>query len=71
MSQIVRLFANLDKHKPSLGDSVPNSPTGQRECKPRATDQRAILPMVGVRNGLIAGAAIWLAILAILAGMAS
>jgi hypothetical protein len=71
MSQIVKLVASSDKHKPSLGDSVPNSPTGQRECKRRATDDRAILPMVGIRNGLIASAAIWLAILVVLAGMAS
>jgi hypothetical protein len=37
----------------------------------RVSDGRAILPMVGIRNGLIAGACIWLAILTILAGMAS
>jgi hypothetical protein len=37
----------------------------------RVSDGRAVLPMVGIRNGLIAGACIWLAILTILAGMAS
>jgi hypothetical protein len=68
MSQIPRRFANSVGHKPAPRDSIPI--TGH-QCKRRATDQRAVLPMVGVRNGLIAGAAIWLAILTILAGMAS
>jgi hypothetical protein len=45
-------------------------PTSKPHAR-RVSDGRAVLPMVGVRNGLIAGAAIWLAILTILAGMAS
>jgi uncharacterized protein YcsI (UPF0317 family) len=47
------------------------SSSGSVHSKRRATDQRAVLPMVGVRNGLIAGACIWPPILTILAGMAS
>jgi hypothetical protein len=47
------------------------SEQAEGNSKRRASDGDALLPCVGVRNGLIAGAAIWLAILTILAGMAS
>jgi hypothetical protein len=51
-----------------FSEQVP--PTSKSHAR-RVSDGRAVLPMVGIRNGLIAGAAIWLAILTILAGMAS
>jgi hypothetical protein len=69
MSQIVKLFANLDKHKPSLGDSVPNSPSGQRECNRRARNPEPL--SAAAYNGILAGALIWCGILALLAWMAS
>jgi hypothetical protein len=74
MSQIQQRFASFGKHKPISGDFVPKSTKELGVSKVharRASDDRAILPAVGIRNGLIAGAAIWLAILTILAGMAS
>ncbi len=65
-------FQKLDtQHKAECSPwAVPNE-KASITSKRRASDQAALLPAVGVRNGLIAGAAIWLAILTILAGMAS
>jgi hypothetical protein len=51
--------------------TLPSPGEARGYVKKRASDGDAVLPMVGIRNGLIAGACIWLAILTILAGMAS
>jgi hypothetical protein len=65
-------FLEFARRKRPPGPEKPFSePEAVKNHARRATDQRAILPMVGIRNGLIAGACIWLAILTILAGMAS
>jgi hypothetical protein len=55
--------------KSKFSEQAPQAPSKVRAK--RISDGDALLPCVGVRNGLIAGAAIWLAILTILAGMAS
>jgi hypothetical protein len=74
MRQFQGSLAPLQDLEAERGCPAPKSNFSEQAPTPskrRATDGDAILPMVGIRNGLIGGALIWLACLLIWAGMAS